>query len=317
MIVSRYKHRLRQMPRIQLPVTMTLRKVYIFPTRQGFLFILILIGMLLGSLNYNNNLGFLLTFLLGSMTFVSIFHTHRNLSDIRLVTSRIPPVFAGEQAVFELIVQVKDRYRAFIGFGFLDGDGTIENLSPGKQSRISLRIPTTQRGIFRPEPLTVFTQHPLGLFRAWTWIHLDMEYAVYPRPHPGVFTYTDNKNTEGVENGESETRGVDDFSGLKLYQPGDSLRRVSWKAYSKGQGLFTKDFIGQSAASVVLDWDRIQSGNQEQKLSRMSDLVLQADKMDLTYQLKMPLAIVEYGKGEAHKHKCLYVLAKQPGIDDE
>ncbi|MCJ7773902.1 MAG: hypothetical protein MUP22_12315, partial [Desulfobacterales bacterium] len=89
---------------IQLPYELHWRRIYILPTAQGFLFIIILTGMLIGSINYSNNLGFLLTFLLGSMTFISMLYAIRNLTGIRILTSGAEPVFAEEPAVFEFYV---------------------------------------------------------------------------------------------------------------------------------------------------------------------------------------------------------------------
>ena len=62
-------------------------RLRIRPTRYGIVFMLMLLGMFLGSINYNNNLGFLLTFLLGSMAFVSIFYTYKNMRGMHLAAA--------------------------------------------------------------------------------------------------------------------------------------------------------------------------------------------------------------------------------------
>src|SRR5690606_14124150 len=59
--------------------TMVRRRVYIFFTRPGLLFLITLVVMLLGAVNYTNSMAYLLTFLLGSLLLVCILHTHRNL----------------------------------------------------------------------------------------------------------------------------------------------------------------------------------------------------------------------------------------------
>jgi len=65
--------------RQQSPVRLDLRRIFILPTRSGIIFGLILMAMLIGSINYNNSLGFLLTFTLVGLGLVSILHTFRNL----------------------------------------------------------------------------------------------------------------------------------------------------------------------------------------------------------------------------------------------
>lgn len=46
---------------------LTSRRVYILPTGVGLMFGLMTFAMLLGSMNYNNNLSFVLTFILGGV----------------------------------------------------------------------------------------------------------------------------------------------------------------------------------------------------------------------------------------------------------
>ena len=56
-------------------VSMTLDRTQLSlrPTRHGLLFLMILGAMMAGSVNYNNNAGFILVFLLGGMAMISLF----------------------------------------------------------------------------------------------------------------------------------------------------------------------------------------------------------------------------------------------------
>src|SRR3989304_6537630 len=78
------------------------RRVYILPARHGLSFALALVLMLIGSINYNLSLGYVLTFLLAGMGIVSILHTFRNLAHLYVSAGRVEPVFAGDTARFEL-----------------------------------------------------------------------------------------------------------------------------------------------------------------------------------------------------------------------
>ena len=60
------------------------------------MFGLVFFTMLLGALNYSNNMGFALAFLLTAVAVVSIHHCQRNLAGLRLTVSGCEPVFAGE-----------------------------------------------------------------------------------------------------------------------------------------------------------------------------------------------------------------------------
>jgi len=49
------------------PVTLVQRRIFILPSRQGYVFAFVLLLLLIGSINYNLSLGYALTFLLMSM----------------------------------------------------------------------------------------------------------------------------------------------------------------------------------------------------------------------------------------------------------
>lgn len=64
----------------------------------------------------------------------------------------------------------------------------------------------------------------------------------------------DEEEEEGMR---ARGQGADDFQGLREYQPGDSKRRLDWKAYSRGQGLLVKDFAMLSGRDLWLDFDSL------------------------------------------------------------
>jgi len=76
------------------------RRIYILPTRQGIGFGLVLVLMLLGDINYNLGLGYVLTFLLATASGMSMLHAFRNMAQLEIRAGHIEPVFAGEQAYF-------------------------------------------------------------------------------------------------------------------------------------------------------------------------------------------------------------------------
>ena len=78
------------------------RRVYILPTVPGLAFGAIVLILLIGSINYSLQLGYLLTFLVASMAVVGMHQTHSNLAQIVLRGVRVEPVFAGDVAAFEI-----------------------------------------------------------------------------------------------------------------------------------------------------------------------------------------------------------------------
>jgi uncharacterized protein (DUF58 family) len=264
--------------------------------------------MFLGSLNYNNNLGFLLTFLLGSIAFVSIANTNKNVSGLTIVSSFIRPVFAGEKAVFEFIISGGAANRVRIGFAFEGHQIAYHDFVEHADNRIQVFARAASRGILKPGPLLIHSDYPLGLFRVGTQIDLNLECIVYPKPLPGNVKTIEARSPAGKDVNYSGP-GSDDFHGLKSYAPGDPFQRISWRASSRGQGLFTKDFNGQYGSAIFLDWHLLKAPDLEHKLSLLCHMVLKAYQNDLRYGLRLPGNSIEPGRGSGHKIRCLKALA--------
>ena len=65
-------------------LTLTQRNVYILPTRPGFMLGATLLVLLIGSINYQLNLGYLLTFLLAGCAGVGMHVCHATLRGLTL-----------------------------------------------------------------------------------------------------------------------------------------------------------------------------------------------------------------------------------------
>lgn len=296
-----------------LPFRPGIRRIYILPDRFGLLFVTVLLAMLIGSVNYNNNLAFLLTFLLGAMSHVTMHHTHANLTGLRIISVTGHPAFAGDVARFTLAVRAEKAARPALVFRLGDKPDhlptRLTDLPADVDISLDITVPAPRRGLVTPTPLMVETRYPLGLFRAWFLVHLDVSAVVYPHPVAGDFTASEAPAENEESAGSTAVSGVEDFDGLASYRPGDTFQRVSWKAFSKGQGLQTKVFVGQAGGAVTLDWDRLSGTDTELKLSRLCGMVLKADRMGLRYGLRLPGVDLSPDEGERHKHRCLRHLA--------
>ena len=166
----------------------------------------------------------------------------------------------------------------------------------------------TARGILRPGPMSCFSDYPLGLFRGQVNLHLNLDCVVYPKPIFVQLSTIAEKSSSDLE-GDVSGFGVDDFQGLKVYTAGDPLQRISWRASSRGQGLFVKDFEGQYGASVYLDWHAFKEPDLERKLSMLCHMILTAHQNSLSFGLKLPGKTIAPQMGDIHRHHCLKALA--------
>jgi uncharacterized protein (DUF58 family) len=296
------------------PVRLTQGRIYILPSSGGLLLGMTLLLMLMGCINYNLGLGYILTFLLAGMAIVSMLHTFRNLAHLEFRPGRADPVFAGEEAVFPMLL---DNPTALprMAVALLPVDAIPAEANPAwcdpaphGQTRCDVRLPAHQRGRMRLPRLRVFSEYPLGLFHAWSYIELDMSCLVYPKPETGVVPLPQPQGGEGE--GVQSGPGQDDFVGLRRYAPGDSLRQVAWKAVARGQPVMTKQFSGLEAGELWLAWSALPADMRlEARLSRLTRWVLDAAQLGVAFGLEVPGVRIAPDVGPAHRERCLTALA--------
>lgn len=285
----------------------TARQIYILPTRAGLGYGVLLFVTLIGALNYQNNLGLLLTFLAISVTLVSMHHAWFNLLQLRVSAQAGAPVFCGQPARF-VVTLTDTRQRARLGLGVRGAAGLI-TVPAGGQAALELYLPTQRRGLLPLTEVRVETRYPLGLFCAWSWAEVAAVGLVYPRPAPRAAVPSSWATLDPEGQGDQGS-GVEDYVGPRPYRAGDSLRRVDWKALARERGLIVKQFGGDRAARLWLDWSHLPPGDPEWKLSLLCRQVLDAAGQDLVYGLRLPGVIVARGRGDAHRHRCLAALAR-------
>lgn len=312
---NRFKHWLDRRIPPKRKITLNQKQIFIFPSKPGRWFILLLFIMLLAAINYQNNMSFALVFLLGSMFIVAILHTFANLSGLTIVAGKSNPVFAGEMAEFELMLSRHGRKDYFdIGVSWPASEHRSVTLTTSDHQQINLHLPARKRGYFRPDRLLIESFYPVGLLRCWTWLALDMTVLVYPQPL--ACTLYGDVGTDSLEEGEAmPVAGSDDFYEFRQYQPGDSPKHIFWKHYAKGQELLTKRFASYRERRLWLDWEGV-SGGVEERLSKLCFWVLELDKSHDEYGLRLPGIEIAPGHGEQHRANVLKNLAlfQLPGV---
>jgi len=296
------------------PIQLTRRNIYILPSRAGLMLALVLFAMLLAAINYNNSLAYALTFLLTSLSVVSMLHSQRNLSRLAFRTGEAAPVFVGDNIHFPLLLHNPDSHpRSAIKLAWpkQPPQHTLD-LSADQQHWITLSQRAIRRGWQPMGRITVYSRYPLGLFHAWGHLHFQQDCLIYPRPSGERPLPTDELNFTGAEGDRG--RGADDFVGLRPYHPGDSLRHLNWKALARERGLLTKQFGGDRADELLLRWDQLPQLDTEARLSQLCRWVLEAERRGLHYGLQLPNQQIPPGSGAAHQQDCLKALALH-GLD--
>ena len=321
---------------------LTQRNLYILPTRGGWGFCITLLVMLVASINYQLNLGYALTFLLGSAALVSMHQTHGNLRRLTLRLRAPAPVFAGTPATLEIVLDNpsgRDRPAVGLGWHAARRHGMAFVDVPAQGSVVArLRHTPAARGRLACPAVLVETHFPLGLFRAWTVWRPATELLVYPAPeHPAPALPAGQASTHGALPNRHSTGG--EFVGVRAWRRGDTSRQVLWKkvARSGGSGeLVSRDMGASAARALVLDWQAAreagrwpsgrtglagtqaadgqrgqpgQSDDAEARLSRLTAWVLAAERQGMAFALQLPGQQLASASGEQHGRNALQALA--------
>ncbi|WP_096084518.1 DUF58 domain-containing protein [Agaribacterium haliotis] len=290
---------------------LTQRNLFVFPPWRGLGFLGFLLALWLLGTNYQNNLILALSFLMASVFVFAILASYANMQGLSLVYLGHREVFAGGR------VQLKFRLSHRRGHG-ADGlelawQNQLDNpllltLEAGQELEFELDIVAAKRGLIALPPLRVQTVYPLGIVRCWTWLRWSARVLVFPKPERGAIAQAQLEALSGQ--GQSQVTGHEDFNGLAVYQAGAPTRRIAWKAYARGRGLWLKDFSQELSAENWLDYDAVQASSAERRLSVLSERTVVLSAQGEAFGLRLPGVTIPPATGVAHRKQCLEALAR-------
>jgi uncharacterized protein (DUF58 family) len=312
------------------------------PTALWIIFGPVLACMWIAAVNYSNNLVYAILYLIASLSFISIFHTWRNLAALRVEHIRVQPAFAGEEIRVEIFLRNVSRhtiYGLFFNRVVDESESTLRQrlarwnfrqppsslLPPrrirplrnpdGRGIRIGpedtfageVTFPSERRGVYRLEAVVVRTYYPFGLFWANFRVPAGLEYYVYPKPKGSDLW--PNLQPSGDAGSPASNRPGDDFSGVRAYMPGESLRHVDWKAYARGRPLSVKQFTGGAGHELWLDASGMHRLPLEARLSQLALWIVNAEKAEIPYALHLGRTTLPLGLGPTQSQRALEALA--------
>jgi uncharacterized protein (DUF58 family) len=315
--VTHVKRQFRAWWKARLPLsdttTLTQRNVYILPTRPGFAMGVTLVILVIASINYQLNLGYLLTFLLTGCGVVGMHVCHATLRGLTMNMMSPDPQFAGASASIRVVMtNSRNSIRRGIGLGVLEApreNKFIWTDVPALGSCVvEIAFKPERRGMHPVPALTAETRFPLGTFRVWTVWRPAAQVLVYPQPEvfppplpPG------EPRAGGAARARAQVTG--EFEGVREYRRGDPLKLVVWKKAAKTGALVSRDTQQAQSYELWLDFKSAGPNDIELRLSRMAAWVLQADRLGMEYGLRLPGAQIAPSSGESHKRRCLEALA--------
>jgi len=289
-----------------LPVTLHRRRIYVLPTASGIGFGVLLVVMLLGALNYQNNAALLLTCLLGAALINSMLVAFRALEGLTLASLRADRTFAGDPLMLHLVFDSAERIQRALRIDLEDEHVAFSLDRSGGEAAIAM--PTAQRGWNAVPRMRLSCTLPFGLFRAWSWVTPTQSVLVYPRPLDGPPPPPSDDDIH------ARRRGDEEYAGLRDYRHGDALKRVAWKASARHERLLFRELdAAASHAPVIYDWNMLHGLDRETRISRLAGWIRAAHASARTWTLILPdRHALGPAADHAHYHCCMAALALLP-----
>ena len=288
-----------------LPILLHRRRIYVLPTRFGLAFSTVLLVMLLGALNYNNNPAILLTCLLGAAAYQSVFQAFRATDRLELRAIHAVPCHARETLPLTFHFRADTRLRRGLRMS-IEGVEAIFDLQPGEDGRVRVELPAGERGWRRLGRIRVWSEYPFGLFHVWSWLNPEFSALIYPHLESDAPPLP----VSGAQAEHFAARRLgDELAMLRAYHPTDPMRSVAWKASARHDTLLVKEFEQRRGRETVLDFSTLEGLPAEARIARLARWVCMAETAQVRYALQLPDRRMPAGLGPDHRHACLRELA--------
>jgi uncharacterized protein (DUF58 family) len=288
-------------------------RIFILPTGFGLVFLCGSMLMILVGATYQNNLVNLLAFFMLSLIFVSMVQTHLNLRDIKIQSLEVEPNYVGRDLIVTAVLAngSKDsRFNLEFSLRKMQSRAEYDQVHP-LLAKSSIKLKSAylaeKRGLYSINDVRIFTDYPLGLFRAWMWLNTKADYYIFPEP---IGTNVSPRSEVGDSApGRRPMKGGHDFSGHRRFQIGDPMARIDWKAHARGRKWMLKEFDEGHPDTLKFDWNALEGMGHEAKLSQFAAWIEQAEKQKTPYSVSLPGMQWSADFGSTHANRILKALA--------
>ena len=299
-----------------------LRRVFhprrtIWPTRDGWWSLLVVIGLGVAAINTGNNLLYLLDSLLFGLIVVSGVLSEMVMRGLSLSSIEPEEIHAGQPAPFG--AGVTNRKRWLTSYSI-----TVETLSPHARPRVlylprvgagTERLVTWEetlatRGRHRLSGIRIATRFPFGLFLKAERPALTSDVVVFPAVHPISSELVRQLGAIGQVPARRRGAGSDLYN-LRGYRSGDDPRLIHWRSSAKTQSLTVREMEAETTEDTRLILLGVGTPGPalEAALSEAASLVTHLIRGGAGVELIGPGFFVRLGRGRPHLYRVLTALA--------
>lgn len=304
----------------------------IWPTRDGWWCLFVVVGLGVAAVNTGNNLLYLLVSLLLSLIVISGVLSEQTMRGLDVVGGEPEEIYAGRPALFGSTLVNRKRWLTSYSITLeLLGPGSRTDSKTGAASAHFLYAPRLEaggerlviweqtlprRGRHRLAGVRLTTRFPFGLFVKAGRPILTDEVTVFPAIRPISSDVLRELGGAGDAATRRRGRGSDLYN-LRAYRAGDDPRLIHWRSSAKTQALTIRELEAETTEDtrIVLvgtgagDAARLEAG-----LSEAASIAVHLLRAGSGVELAGPGLAVPLGRGRGQMRRLLTTLALyQPG----
>ncbi|MCL6481254.1 MAG: DUF58 domain-containing protein [Firmicutes bacterium] len=234
-------------------------------TREGTIYLTLLVVVLLAALNTANNLLFLILAAMLAGLLISGVASRATLAGLELRLELPEHIFAG-QPVHAVVTlrNNKPMLPSFslrvVGEAHRRGEAILTQpvyfpyIGRRQAARQAVELRFARRGRYRQDSFAIQTRFPFGFLEKTRRMEMAEELLVYPRIEPTEEFYAMLPLLSGELESYTRGRGHDLYA-IRDYQPSDSARFVDWKASARTGTLKVREFTREDERRVLLVLD--------------------------------------------------------------
>jgi uncharacterized protein (DUF58 family) len=232
--------------------------------REGLLWLLSALGLLLAGWFKGINLLMLLAFLMLALWVVNGIAAFRQIRGLRGQRKPRGPFFAGDTSLWDVELTnprkaMSSGWRVFDLGPDHEQSWFVEQLKGGQSVRCAARTVFPRRGIYRAEPLVALCRHPFGLVQQNRQLCDEEQWVILPAL--GQLDLERFRNwiarlarSEGqvIRTSRPSMIRQDDLHGLRPFRPGDSPRWIHWRTSARRNQKMVREFEEASGQNLIL-----------------------------------------------------------------
>ena len=284
------------------------KKIFCIANRFGVIFFLVFVLLLLVGGTYQNNLVFMMAFLLLALGLVTIIQTARNIRFLEVVSGETENNFENQKATVRLLIKNKSNKecyniqikvenfekKSFFRTSF--ASTTLSTLPAQSLATVEIQLPLTQKwGRYQIQRVDLATEYPYGLFKSWTIHKCPLQVFIYPEPQG-----TQELPFEKSQIGE-------DYSGHRPFLSGDSYSRVDWKKWAQGKGLLTKEYNSAHSDQIIFEMNELK----KHSVHQASQWILTCYENQIQFGLQTEKQFLPPAGHSLHFHQVLKTIVQE------